>query len=128
MKKQVGLWIDQRKAVIVTILDGVEEIKEIPSNVDKRTRYKSSRDLEDRTGEDVRDRKYDNQLNRFYDEVIKVLGDAEAVLIFGPGEAKGGLKKRIELEGLKADIHPLETADKMTNPQVSARVREHFSA
>lgn len=128
MKKKIGLWIDHRKAVVVIIQDGEEEIREILSNVDKRTRYKSSRDLENRTGEDVRDRRYENQLNRFYDEVIDVIRDADSLRIFGPGEAKGELVKRIGQEGLKASILPIETVDKMTNRQISSRVRELFLA
>jgi hypothetical protein len=36
------------------------------------------------------------------------------------------LKKRIEHEGLKAHILAVETVDKMTDRQISAKVREHF--
>jgi hypothetical protein len=32
MKKEAGLWIDHRQAVIVTLVDQVEEIKRITSN------------------------------------------------------------------------------------------------
>ncbi len=126
MKKQVGLWLDHRKAVMVILTDGVGEIKEIPSNVEKRIRYKSSRDLEDRTGEDVRDRRLENQRNLFYDEVIKFMEDAEAIQIFGPGEAKKELEKRIDQADLKAATITVESADKMTNRQISARVRDYF--
>jgi len=35
-------------------------------------------------------------LANYYDEVIACIGDAETILIFGPGEAKGELKKRME--------------------------------
>ena len=54
--------------------------------------------------------------------------DADAIQIFGPGEAKGELEKRIEREGLKARVLAVETADKMTDRQISAKVREHFLA
>lgn len=53
---------------------------------------------------------------------------AEFVQIFGPGEAKGELKKSLEQEGLKAHILAIETVDKMTEGQISAKVREHFLA
>jgi len=47
-------------------------------------------------------------------------------LIFGPGEAKGELKKRFEKECPGAHIVTMETTDKMTEPQIVAHVRHHF--
>ena len=74
----------------------------------------------------MRDRQFGNHLNSYYDEVIAVIRDADSIQIFGPGEAKGELEKRIEHEGLKAHILAVETVDKMTDRQISAKVREHF--
>jgi hypothetical protein len=53
--------------------------------------------------------------------------DAQSILIFGPGEAKGELKKRMESKGLKRHIVGVETVDEMTDPQIAAKVREHFA-
>ena len=78
------------------------------------------------TSEDQRDRKFGNVLNEFYDEVMAAVRDAETIQIFGPGEAKGELEKRIEHEGLKAHVLAVETTDKMTDRQIAAKVREHF--
>jgi len=126
VKKEIGLWIDHRKAVIVIIKDEGEEIKKITSNMEKHVRFKSSSASEKSAGEDVRDRKFGNHLNSFYDEVIAYIRDADSIQIFGPGEAKGELEKRIEHEGLKAHILAIETVDKMTDRQISAKVREHI--
>ena len=52
--------------------------------------------------------------------------DAEAILLFGPGEAKGELKKRIERDKLGGRIVGVETVDKMTDRQIAAKVRQHF--
>jgi hypothetical protein len=49
-----------------------------------------------------------------------------SVQIFGPGEAKGELTKRLEHEGLKGHVLAIETVDKMTDRQIAAKVREHF--
>lgn len=127
MKKEIGLWIDHRKAVIVMIKNGEEEIKEITSHMEKHVRYKSSNEMETSAGEDVRDRKFGNHLNTYYDEVIAVIRDADTIQIFGPGEAKGELEKRIEHVGLKSHVLAIETVDKMTDRQISAKVREQFS-
>ena len=122
MNKHAGLWIDHRNAVVVLVTDAGEEIKKIVSGMEKHVRFTS----EDGLGEDSQDRKFGNHLNRYYDKVIAVLRGADSIQIFGPGEAKGELEKRIEHEGLNTHILPLETVDKMTDHQISAKVREHF--
>jgi hypothetical protein len=73
MKKEVGLWIDHKKAVIVTAINEGGEIKQIESNMDKHTHYSGRAGSKTPTGplaEDQRDRKYIEHLNKYYDEVI----------------------------------------------------------
>ena len=131
MNKQAGLWLDHREAVIVILTGGEEEIKHITSNSGKHIRYsgsshsKTPEGLKEVTSEDQRDRKFENNLNKFYDEIIANIRDADSIQIFGPGEAKGELEKRIQQEGLKAQV-AVETADKMTDGQISAKVKELF--
>ena len=127
MKKQIGLWIDHRKAVIAIISDEGEELKKITSNMEKHVRFMGGSASEDGSTEDVRDRQFGNHLNSYYDEVIAVIRGADSIQIFGPGEAKGELEKRLEREGLKAHIFAIETVDKMTDRQISAKVRQHLS-
>lgn len=128
MKKQAGLWIDHRKAVIVVLSDeGEEETKTINSGMEKHVRFSGGDGSEDGSSEDVRDRQFGNHLNSYYDQVIAIVRNAESVQIFGPGEAKGELEKRLKNEGLKDHALFVETADKMTDRQISAKVREHFS-
>ncbi len=124
MKKQVGLWIDHRKAVIVLVTDEGEEVKKIVSGMEKHVRFTGGDGSEEGSSEDVRDRQFGNHLNSYYDEVIAFIRDADSIQIFGPGEAKGELEKRIEHEGLKARILAIETVDKMTDKQIAAKVRE----
>jgi len=134
MKKQAGLWIDHRKAVIVIVTEEGEDIQKIESGMGRHVHYrgasttKSPYSTQYQQGDDQLDNKFTEQLNKFYDEVIAHIRAAEAVLIFGPGEAKGELEKRIEHEGLKAQILAVETVDKMTDRQISAKVRERFPA
>lgn len=133
MKKEIGLWIDHREAILVILTEGGEEIKHMTSNIGKHIRYsgsshaKTPEGLKEVTSEDQRDRKLGNQLNKYYDEVIAAIRDADSIQIFGPGEAKGELEKRLEREGLKAHIFAIETVDKMTDRQISAKVRDHLA-
>ena len=59
--------------------------------------------------------------------MIASIRDAESILIFGPGEAKGELKKRLEGDKLGGRIVSIETVDKMTDRQITAKVRQHFA-
>ena len=124
MKVNAGLWIDHKKAVIVIIKENGEETKKIESDSDKHVRF--SGEAQKTTEEDISDRKYINQLNKYYDEVIASIQMADDVLIFGPGEAKIELKKRLEDKQIKKHIVNTETVDKLTDNQIAAKVRQHF--
>jgi len=124
MKEHAGLWIDHRKAVIVIVTDAGEKTKEVTSNMEKHVRFTGGTASEDGSTEDVRDRQFGNRLNSFYDEVVAVVRGADSIQIFGPGEAKGELRKRLEHEGLKDHVLAVETMDKMTDRQIAAKVRE----
>jgi len=130
-KAEAGLWIDHRQAFIVVLSKSGEETKRIESTAEKQLR----RSGEPATGrfeyqavpaDDSRQREYTGHLPRYYDEIVAYLRDAGAVLIFGPGEAKGELKKRFENGKAGARLITTETTDKMTEPQIVAHVRHHF--
>ena len=122
MKTTVGLWIDHRKAVIVFVGGAEEEIKLIRSKEENHHGHSG----DSKPANDIRQREFTGHLNSYYDEVISCIRDMESILIFGPGEAKGELKKRLEKENLGERVVGVEPADKMTQPQVAAQVREHF--
>ncbi len=132
MKTVVGVWIDHRKAVIAVVSDKGKETKVIESNVDRQpgrlagvrstTPYESQKVPAD----DSREREFAGHLDGYYDAVIVAIRDGESILIFGPGEAKGELKKRLERDRLGGRIVGVETVDKMTDRQVAAKVREYF--
>jgi stalled ribosome rescue protein Dom34 len=132
MKKEIGVWLDHRDAIIVILTDGVKEIKHITSRSGKHIRYsgsshsKTPEGLKEVTSEDQRDRKFENQLNKYYDEVIAVIRDAKSIQIFGPGEAKSELKKRLEHERIEGHILALESVGRMTDRQITAKVRGRF--
>jgi hypothetical protein len=126
MKKQAGLWIDHRKAVIVIVTETGEEIMEVTSDMERHTRFPGRPGSDIGSTEDIRDRQIGNDLNTYYEKVADVIRDADTIQIFGPGGAKGELKKLLEHEGLKGQILAVEAMDKMTDRQIAAKVREHF--
>lgn len=125
MTREVGLWIDHRKAVLVIVTDTGEETEVMESGMEKHVRFATDAS-ESGSAEDVRDRQFGNRLGEFYDKVIASIEDASSIQIFGPGEAKGELAKRLERKGLQGRIVTIETADKMTDRQIAAKVRQHF--
>jgi len=126
VKKEVGLWIDHRKAVIVVVTEEGEDVKEIASDMEKHVRFSGGPGTDDGSAEDMRDRRFESHLNAYYDRVVAAVRGADSIQIFGPGEAKGELRRRLEREGLAGNVLALETVDKMTDRQIAAKVRERF--
>ena len=131
MKVEAGLWVDHREALIVVLSKTGEETKRNQSNAEKQLRRTGEPSVgrfeyQEVPADDSRQRAYTGYLARYYDEIIAFLHNAGAILIFGPGEAKGELKKRFEKECPGSHVVVMETTDKMTEPQIVAHVRQHF--
>ena len=131
MKTNAGLWIDHREAIIVVLKNTGAETERIQSKVEKQLRRSGEPDhgrfeSQGVPADDSREREYSGQLARYYDAIISRLRDAESILIFGPGETKGELKRRFENHPDASRTITLETADKMTEPQIVAMVSQHF--
>jgi hypothetical protein len=127
MGRKVGLWIDHKQAIIVSIIDKKEEMGVILSNVQKQPRRAGDSPLRgpyealQQQDSDTRQRTFTGQLNVYYDSVIASIRDAESILIFGPGEAKTELNDRLEKNKLDERIAGIETTDKMTDRQIIVR-------
>ena len=132
MKKMTGLWIDHKKAIIVDISGEKEEVKVVLSKAEKQLRrtgetpLSGSYEAQKVPMSDSHQRELTGHLNIYYESVIACLRDAESILIFGPGEAKDELRKRLERDSLGGRIAGIETADKMTDHQVAAKVRNYL--
>ncbi|MEH1932274.1 MAG: hypothetical protein V7L14_00760 [Nostoc sp.] len=132
MGTKAGLWIDHKKAIVVAVTEKGEEIREIISEVEKQLRRSGDSPLKGTyeslqiPADDSRQRNFTGQLNIYYDAVIASIRDAEAIVIFGPGEAKDELKKRLEKNNLGGRVVGIETVDKMTDHQIAAKIRQHF--
>src|SRR5579864_9450477 len=128
-----GLWIDHREAMIVLLSGEHHETKRIKSNVEKQLRRYGRSLPSDRfesqlvPADDSREREFTGHLTNYYDEVISCIRSAEAILLFGPGEAKGELRKRIERDKLDLRITCFETTDKMSESQILQKVKRHYA-
>ena len=132
MNHKAGIWIDHKKAVIVSVSANGVTIKTLESEVGPHARYSGRTGYptpdgpQGGRGEKKYEERYGQQLDQYYDEVISQLGQPDALFIFGPGEAKLQLKERLSRSKALAErIVGIETTDKLTNPQIVAKVREH---
>ena len=118
--------------MIVVVTDKGEETKLIISKVEKQLRrsgdspLKGPYEAQQVPLDDSREREFTGQLNIYYDAVIACIREADSILIFGPGEAKGELEKRLANKGLGARVVGIETVDKMTDRQIAAKGRKRF--
>jgi stalled ribosome rescue protein Dom34 len=126
MKKQAGIWIDHKQAFIVIVGEGTEESQRMDSDMEKHVRYSGHAASQEGSADDQRDRQFASHLAKYYDEVMAQVHDAQSILIFGPGEAKGEFEKRLAAKGLGQRVVGVETADKMTEHQIAAKVRQHY--
>jgi hypothetical protein len=132
MKEEVGLWIDHKKTVVVSA-DG-EEIVTLKSNMEKHVRFsggargKTAYGAQYFPADDQQDRRFVEHLNKYYTEVITHLRGVKAIIIMGPGEAKFELEKRLQLAGYKDNVLGIENADKLTDRQIAAKVKQFFLA
>jgi len=132
MTINAGVWIDHHKAVVVLLTDEGQEMLQILSdrNVSARSpaglRAKNSYTPNDFVSEGKCERKVMSQLNEYYDEVIACVRDAQAILILGPGEAKGEFRKRIANQKLRGHVAEMKTVAKLTDQQIADYVRQHF--
>jgi hypothetical protein len=132
MKREVGLWIDHHKTVMVTLVNDKEETLEVRSNIEKHegvsdsVTVKKPRASGKTSAGNGGERKYGEHLSGYFDGVVSMLRNADSIWIFGPGEAKVELKKRLEQNDLGGRIVSIETVDKMTDRQIASKVRDYY--
>ena len=128
MKKDFGLWIDHRKAVIVNLAH--DSVKTITSEIADVFPPSGSHgitgiDAKDYPSEDHHDRHIEKYLTLFYAKVAKELSEPDRLFVMGPGEAKLEFAKNTPK--LAATIDTFESTDKLSDRQILALVRQHFA-
>lgn len=132
MSDNAGVWIDHKKAVIV--IGGQDAPVTVSSDIGTHARhagggggYPGSNSSQTGGSERREEHRHENELNRYYDEVIGRLGHPKSLLVLGPGEAKLELQKRLpHAMPNPQPVVAVEAADHLTDAQIVAKVREHF--
>lgn len=128
MINETGMWVDHRKAVIVTLLDKKESIQIILSNIDNNARYSTEApaNLPKSKIDPSQEQKMEQDLGKYYSEIAYKIRDTDSILIFGPDKAKVELAARLKQEKLGGKIASVDTVDNMTDRQISEKVHAYF--
>lgn len=127
MNGKVGVWLDRRRAILVGVSADGEEVKQLESGIVKHPRpsHKSPTDV---SQQDSVDRRFADQVDKFYETVIPHLKTAESIIIFGPGEAKKELESSLRKAGLENRVQEVSSMDRLTDRQIIAEIRKKLSA
>jgi len=136
MKTKIGIWIDQSKAIIVSINKGKEDIIQIESSINDK--YESDFDgdkgsfkgQQHISNERKNEAKNDAKFNIYLREVASNVELANEIYLFGPAGAKNDLHKVLEeySNRFKYTLNTIETTDSMTLNQVVAKVKAFYDA
>jgi len=134
MKKNIGIWIDHKEAILVSIEGGQTTVARIESNAESHFRpsggWKAAGTsvAQSVSKEQKAEERRKHQYHKFYQDVIKVIGKADNIFIFGPGEAKLELSKEIKkLKGQPDRIAAVEASDRLTENQIVAKVKSFYA-
>ena len=136
MEKQVGIWIDSKKAIIVT-LDGQKEekITEIDSEIENSVYHNKEGNKGTFSGSHHSDSetKFDNrkkeQIDYFLKSVMLYVKGSDYLYLFGPGEIKIKLEQKIHDDKSlgKINLKAVETTDNMTLNEIVAQVKDFYN-
>jgi hypothetical protein len=132
MKREVGVWIDHTKAIIVTIVGEKDETRRVRSNISKYVHFSGGSYISPhygiRNNSDIskQDGEFINFLNAYYEGIFSLIRYADSIWIFGPGKAKSELDRYIHHSLFHGQILGIENTEMMTDHQIVAKVRQHY--
>ena len=135
MKKNIGIWIDTKQAIIIRLSkNGEHFIKKIESKIETRVRVPGESKKYGRFGgqyityEKNRLNKKNEQVNNFIKELFKEIENCDAFVIFGPAKMKKMFAKEIrnnmQFSGKLLGVH---NSDILTENQIIAWVKDYYN-
>ncbi len=134
MKKNIGIWIDTKQAVIIKLLNGNQHsIKKIESNIELRERFDGETSKYGRFGnqyityEKNRLNRKNEQTNQYMKTLVKEVDNCDAIVLFGPSNMKKIFEKEI-----KKNLHiankliGVSNSGLITENQMVAWVKDYY--
>ncbi len=136
MSKNAGVWIDTKRAIIITVIENKPTTsKTIESTIETRVRIQGETKKFGRFGnqyltlEKKRRNRRDEQISTFFKNILKELTLYDKFVVFGPSKMKNLLEKEIFLSPkLLPKFKGIYTSDKLTKNQKVAWVLDYFKA
>lgn len=134
-KKQAGVWMDRSKAIIVTLYEGHESVKEFEAEIDNAVYHHGEGDKGSFMGDRHlnNERKFNerekHQVSRFLDQVADHIRQCDELIVMGPSDMKYEFRSVLESDKqLAPKLKSVEPADKMTDRQLVALVRDYYKS
>lgn len=135
MKKQTGIWLDLRNAWVINLPathDGEIVTEHIASEIEENAAIQNTR-METSFGphggnnqRTVEERLHHEEKQYFLNILKHIHPSTEELIVFGPSEAKHGLKHLLENQHNGPKLLGVVSADHMTEHQIIAWVRDYF--
>lgn len=133
MKKQLGIWIDRSKAILVSLENGIESVSEMSSEMETRERIKGEGKAFARFGDQYSDpekkkqARLDHERKTFLNDIYDYAKDYIEILICGPASMKNHLNSKFESEkAFRGHVVDVLASDSQTTNQIRAFVRSYF--
>lgn len=134
LKKKMGVWIDHREAILVSMEDDEATVERIESHAESHYRPSGGNKsggtsvAQDILKEKSIEERLKRQYHKFYEQVIAKTATVGKIFIFGPGEAKRELAHEIEkIKGPHVQIADVKASERLTEKEVVAKVEAFFS-
>ena len=132
--KNVGVWIDQKEANIITLVnEEAIKTKTIYSDVETRVRIEGEKKQFGRFGDQYlvdekgKKNRIEEYTTRYLNRVINELQSADQIKVFGPAQTKKRLEKMMfEDQNLVQKLKETKVSDNMTDNQKIAYVKNYF--
>ncbi len=133
MKKQTGIWLDHKKATIITLDSGSNKLRTIESDIVTRERIDGETKKFGRFGDQFlsqekhKERRIKEQTSNFLKSLLSEIKDMDELVLFGPGNMKKELEKRIlDDSKLAPKLKKVVSSDSMTENQMIAWVKNFY--
>jgi hypothetical protein len=134
MKKNIGIWIDTKQAVVIKLSKNSHSIKKIESNIETRERVPGESKKYGRFGnqyltyEKNRLNRRNEQTKFFLKSLIKEIVNCESVVIFGPSNMKNILAKEINNNMQYSNkLKGIANSNLLTENQMVAWVKKFYN-
>ena len=133
MKRNIGIWIDTKKAFIVKLTNNNHTIKKIESNIAIKERVPGESKKFGRFGgqymtfEKNKLNRKNEQTNIFIKKLLKEVHNCDYLVLFGPSKMKNIFKKEIHTNMLLTNkLVGVFNAEPLTENQMVAWVKDYY--